>query len=181
MTEFVIRVSVKNEDDVSSLLNDINKYDCKYNIEKDDSKDKYNFMYKELPYGKLGEKYGRTKEEYQKDLKYYDAVSKLLESYGMDSNYKGFKYSVECIRLINAYGIESYTMDFDVYPLVSKWYNVTPQSIEHNIRNAINNSWRDYESGKRPDSLISIFNRKPTNIKFLKHIAKTTNSFILGV
>ena len=178
MKELILRVSVKNEEIAGAIMNDLANYDCNYNIVKEESSNKYTYMYQNLPYTRLGDISNRTNEQYRKDMHYYNSVGNILLSYGIKSNHIGFKYAIECIRLMNTYGIDNYSMTEDVYPVVSKWYNVTATSVEHGIRNAINNSWEKLNDDSSYYSDMKVFTRKPTNRKFLKHIAKISSYLI---
>ena len=178
MKEFILRVSTRNEHIAGEIMNELEKFDCNYNIVKDDTSNKYSYMYQNLPYTRLGDISNRTNEQYRKDMNYYNSVGNILLSYGIKSNHIGFKYAIECIRLINTYGIDNYSMAEDIYPVISKWYNVTSTSVEHSIRNAINNSWDKHIEDSSYNSDMKVFNKKPTNRKFLKHIAKISSYLI---
>lgn len=173
--EYYINVCTSNAETATVIADILSKYDCKYSLGQEDKQIDYDHKYKEFPYTKLGEKTGRTKDEFKKDLDYYNKVSKILKGFGLTPTHLGFKYSIECVRLMNNYGMESYTMDEDVYPLIAQWYQVTPSAVEHNIRNAINHAWDNaHEEELAIDSEITGFKKKPTNVKFLKHIARLT-------
>lgn len=178
MKELILKVSTRDENIAGEIMKELAKYDCNYNIVKEESSNKYTYMYQNLPYTRLGDITNRTNEQYRKDMNYYNSVGNILLSYGIKSNHKGFKYAIECIRLMNTYGIDNYSMTEDVYPVVSKWYNVTATSVEHNIRNAINNSWQNYSEDTSHYCDMKVFSRRPTNRKFLKHIAKITSYLI---
>lgn len=181
MKEFNIKVKTSEEDVANAIVNDLSRYECNYQIGKDDKMPEYNFNYQSIPYTKLFETRNRTPDQYKKDITYFNYIGNVLTAYGLSSKHKGYKYCVECIRLMNIYGLDSYSMVKDVYPVVSSWYEVSPSSIEHNIRNAINNSWKrcnEENALNKENNCINMFKRKPTNIVFLKHIAKVTNYLI---
>ena len=172
MKTYNINIVLSNSNDLTEIINDLSKYECAIHIDKNISSNNYTQGFSEYSYQKLGEGC-KSENEYMADMDFYKNTSKLLQEYGLSPKHKGFSYAIECIRLMNTYGMDIYTMDSDVYPVISKLYNVAPSSIEHNIRNAINNSWNNHrESTENDDNKIKEFNKKPTNIKFLKHISE---------
>lgn len=181
MKEFTLSVSTKKKDTMLEIIKDISQYDCEIKISKEEEELPYSFNFSETAYHKLGEKRGRTVDEYKRDLDLYNYLSKVLKEYGISEKHKGFRFAIECIRLIHMYGVEKYTLDADVYPIVSKWYDVTQSCIEHNIRNAISTSWNHNKDKKIDEkNKMSSFDEKPTNLKFLRHVADRTNYAIIN-
>ncbi len=178
MKEIVLKVSVKNEDIAGDIMKCLGEYDCEYSIWKEDVSNSYSFMINDIPYTRLGDVKSRTNKEYRKDMELYKNVSKILSSFGIKSTQLGFKYIIESIRLINIYGLYNYSLSEDVYPVISKWYNVSTSSVEHNIRNSIESSWKRYTEDSHQKSGMSFFLRKPTNLKFLDHIAKISTYLV---
>jgi len=176
MKSYSINISTRKADIVPDIMVALAKYDCDIKIEKQSSPREYPFTYADLSLLKLGEKKGRSPEQYKSEMKLFKHAGLVLNNFGISSKHKGFVYAVECIRLINTYGMDDFKMDSDVYPIVGEWYGVTPNSVEHNIRNAINIAWdKAMSRGDFEKAPISFFQKKPTNIKFLKHVAKVTN------
>lgn len=174
MKTYNINIVLYNRDDLTEIINDLSKYECAIHIDKNNSGMNYAQEFTEHSYQKLGEGC-KSEVEYIADMDFYKNTSKILQEYGLSPKHKGFSYAIECIRLMNTYGMDVYTMDSDVYPVISKMYNVAPSSIEHNIRNAINISWVNLQKYNENDNnKINQFKKKPTNIKFLKHIAELT-------
>lgn len=176
MKEIWIRVKAEKENIISDILTDLSRYECDFHLDKHDRYMRYPFAYNEISYTRLGEKAGRSPEEYRKDMLFYGHASNALSSYGLSPRHKGFKYAIECIRLIIIYGIDDFTMSKDVYPMISKWYNVSENSIEHDVRNAIGQAWLESQNTDiEHKSNMAIFAKRPSNTRFLKHLAKITN------
>jgi len=176
MRAYTINISTHRPEIVPDIMVALSKYDCDIRIEQQEAKKKYPFSYADLSFLKLGEKKGRTPLQYKNEMKLFQHAGLVLNNFGISCKHKGYVYAVECIRLINTYGMDDYSMDSDVYPVVGEWYGVSPNSIEHNIRNAINIAWE--KACDRDDFTscpIAHFSKKPSNIKFLKHVAKITN------
>ena len=172
MKEIVLKVSAKNEEIAGDIMKCLANYDCQYNIVKEDVSKNYTYMIKDIPYTRLGDVNTRTNRQYRKDMDFYKSVGNILLSFGIKSTQLGFKYIIESIRLINIYGLNNYSLSEDVYPVISKWYDVSSSSVEHNIRNSIDSSWSRYVQGEQIKCGMSCFLKRPTNLKFLDHIAK---------
>lgn len=178
MKELVLKVTTKSEDVASEIMKDLRKYNCDYNLVKENVRKKglYEFSYK-TPI-KLSEKDRVSKKEDKDNMNYYKSVGNLLLLYGIPSHQLGFKYLIECVRLMNSFGLDNYSLQTDIYPLVAEWYDASPASIEHNIRNSINYAWNLFVKGDVINNNMRYFKIKPTNLKFLKHIAKITSTHI---
>lgn len=176
MKEYYLTVKAKDQNVIYDIMQDLSSYNCDMHLDKTDASKMYVFDFNETSYMKLGERIGRTSSEYKKDMQYFNFVSNILDAYGILSTHKGFRYAIECVRLMNTYGLENYTMENDVYPIVSRWYDTSPNSIEHNIRNAITNAWERNVSSENPEEKneMVFFRTKPSNVKFLKHISRLT-------
>ena len=169
-------MSADDEKIIPEIIKDLSKYDCDYVVDKHDELNaKYTYVYDEVPLMKLGERNGKSVKEYKNDMSFYNSAGKALISYGISPDHKGFRYAIESIRLLLVYGNDEYRMDHDVYPVISEWYNVSPGSVEHNIRNSIGNAWKRNFYNTEVKNNMSIFAEKPSNIKFLRHLAKITN------
>lgn len=174
MKELVLRVTAKNEDVAVKIMKDLKKYNCDYNLVKENvNKGFYGTKYN-IPIS-LNEKDNVTKKEKNQNIEYYRSVGKILLLYGIPSHQLGFKYLIECVRLMNSFGIDNYSLQNDIYPLVAEWYNVSNTSIEHNIRNSINYAWDMFQKGDVVSNDMKYFRIRPTNLKFLRHIAKITS------
>ena len=176
MKNLNISLMPTSEDQAEEIIRLLSKFDCEITINRSDVPQKYVFGCNDVSFSKLGERVGRTPEEYQRDMDYFDTISEILNKFGLSPNHKGFRYAIEGIRLITTYGLDDFNMNNDIYPIIAKWYGVSETSVEHNIRNSISAAWdRMITSPEKYRSSISVFMNKPTNVKFLKYIARMTN------
>lgn len=181
MKEYYLTIKSNEISVVNKIIKSISSYDCEIHLDNKDSEKSYDFRYNELSNHKLCESVGRSDLDTSRDMNFYNFVSKILEEYGLSKEHKGFKYAIECIRLINTYGLGNYTMEKDIYPAVSSWYNTSICSVEHNIRNAISFSWDNYvNSESENESEMKNFARKPSNSRFLGHISRLTFLAYIG-
>lgn len=175
MKELVLKVTTKSEDVASQIIKDLKKYNCDYNLVKENVRTNGLYEYKNNMPTKLCEDDVVSKNDKNANMKYYRSVGKILLLYGIPSHQLGFKYLIECVRLMNSFGMDNYSLRNDVYPLVAEWYDVSETSIEHNIRNSINYAWDLFMKGDVINNDMKYFRNKPTNLKFLRHIAKITS------
>ena len=178
MKEIVLKVSTRSEEIAANIMKCLAEYDCKYNIVKDDVSKNYTYLINDIPYTRLGDINTRTNSQYKKDMKFYKNVGNILLSFGIKSTQLGFKYIIESIRLINIYGFNNFSLTEDVYPVISRWYDVSSSSVEHNIRNSIDSSWNRYIKDIHAKTGMSCFLTRPTNMKFLDHIAKISSYLV---
>lgn len=182
MKEYCLTIKSKDLKIVNEIMNELSLYDCEMHLDKRETDRLYNFTFNEMSGHRLAESVGRTRLDASRDMSFYNFVANILEGFGLNKDHKGFKYAIECVRLINTYGLGNYTMEKDIYPAVSSWYNTNVRSVEHNIRNAIDFSWKKYlENEDFIDSEIKTFSSKPSNVKFLNHISKLTFLAYMGV
>lgn len=176
MKEYSINVVTKDDEVVSGIMRALSAFDCDIHVDKTDRAKRYPSKYDSISFSRLGEKDGRKPSDYKKDMVFFKHASAALESYGLSSKHKGFRYAIECIRLIIVYGTDTYSLNKDVYPIVADWYMVTPACVEHNVRNAIICAWdRTRDCAQEYQSKMAIFASRPTNYKFLDHLAKITD------
>ena len=181
MKEYYLTIKSRDLKIVNEIMNELSLYDCEMHLDKRNCDTMYNFSFNESSGHRLAESVGRTKYDTSRDMNFYNFVANILEGFGLSREHKGFKYAIECVRLINTYGLGNYTMEKDIYPVVSSWYNTNIRSVEHNIRNAIDFSWKKHEqSNSNSDSEIKMFKSKPSNVKFLNHISKLTFLAYIG-
>lgn len=177
MKEYYLSIKTKDLETINNIMSDLSIYNCDMHLDKydDQAVASYNHTRKEYMGQRLGERVGKTLSDYKKDMNFYNCVGTILDSFGINKDHKGYRYAVECVRLINTFGTGNFTMKEDVYPPISKWYNTLPSAIEHNIRNAIDSSWRaNLELPGNRKSEMRVFKRKPSNVKFLSHISRLT-------
>lgn len=102
---------------------------------------------------------------------FYVPISDALKDFGIRIEYNGYAYILEAVRIIverNTYDVRLKT---DVYPpIAAKYHLKNCDTIEHNIRNAVNAAYR--ESLRDPGAnMMGRFHRKPTNKQFLMYLA----------
>lgn len=181
MKEYYLNIKVDDVETINNIMHDLSYYNCDIHMDKKDPSKIYTFEFNHNSYNRLGERKGRTTEEFKNDMNYFNYVSKILEAFGISYTQKGFRYIVECVRLMNTFGLENYTMEKDVYPIVSKWYGTNVSSIEHNIRNAISCAWdKNKDVTDSEKSQMRFFEKRPSNVKFLKHICRLTFLAYMG-
>lgn len=182
MDTYSLTIRTLDNDMMMKMVSELAKYECNISIEKNAENKHYTFNYEETSYQRLGEKKGRTLEEFKEDQKFFDYISSVLKSYGLNDKYRGFRYIIECIRIMHIYADDVYSLGLDIYPIVSNWYKVSQSSVEHDIRNTISESWKNYQfeidNGIKPSTKMTEFDKKPTNLKFLRHVSNITHSKI---
>lgn len=92
------------------------------------------------------------------------SVSEFLCALGLKPQLKGFKYVKYILenKLDCTAGITTY-----IYPTVAKAFNVTPDSIERNIRHLIRSGVYTVDSIKLCEKVFGTFEDFPTNHQFL--------------
>ena len=90
-------------------------------------------------------------------------IDRLLNSYSIKENLSGYKYLHYAIKACynNPNLINSMTKE--LYPLIAYKFNSTHDRVERAIRNAIEQAYSD-------DKLSLIFDKKPTNTKFITYM-----------
>lgn len=108
-----------------------------------------------------------------KKLSTFEEIAEILKTLGVAPDKNGFHYLrkaiYECYQ--NPKLLTSVTKD--VYPLVGKSFNKTPNCIERSIRSAIETGWdrSDYEyTEKLFLNCIDFYRSKPTNGEFISII-----------
>lgn len=90
-------------------------------------------------------------------------IDRLLNNYSIKENLSGYKYLHYAIKACynNPLLINSITKE--LYPLIADKFYSTHDRVERAIRNAIEQAYLDNE-------LSLIFDKKPTNTKFIKYM-----------
>lgn len=98
-------------------------------------------------------------------------VYETLRGLGLTSKYQGYHQLAEAIRLV--LGNDDFLLNVtkNIYPAVAKEMRTTPQSVERNIRTAIEVCWR--QSGTKGFSKIAgcRIEKIPTNTEFIDMLA----------
>jgi two-component system response regulator (stage 0 sporulation protein A) len=112
------------------------------------------------------------KVNYQK-LATFDEIAEILKTLGVAPDKNGFHYLRKAIYecYLNPKLLTSVTKE--VYPLVGKTFDKTPNCVERSIRSAIETGWdrSDYEyTEKLFLNCIDFYRSKPTNGEFISII-----------
>ena len=94
-------------------------------------------------------------------------ISHVLDEFDIKRKYNGYSFITDSIMLIIDLRRLDIVLGDDIYPHIRKKYKLSNKSlVEHNIRNAINTSYKRYKEGISA-SRMSMFSKKPTNKEFL--------------
>lgn len=113
-------------------------------------------------------------EEEEEEVPLEKKVSLLLYDLALPSSYKGYTYLKEAILMLCEDDINYKTFTKNVYPIIAKEHNSTPQNIEKNIRFAIKKIY----ASNTPEELerflgkTAIIYTNPTNVKFITFCAE---------
>lgn len=94
-----------------------------------------------------------------------------LRSLGLTSKYQGYHQLAEAIEIVLEHDEFMLNVTKNIYPEVALRMKVTPQSVERNIRTAIEVCWR--QSGPETFSKIAgcRISKIPTNAEFIDMFA----------
>lgn len=132
----------------------------------------YNFRIEDLLMYIKDIKDKNEKVNYQK-LATFDEIAEILKTLGVAPDKNGFHYLRKAIYecYLNPKLLTSVTKE--VYPLVGKTFDKTPNCVERSIRSAIETGWdrSDYEyTEKLFLNCIDFYRSKPTNGEFISII-----------
>lgn len=96
----------------------------------------------------------------------YGTIRKL----GVTSNYKGYFYLADAIKLAMNSPNKPIRITKDIYPYLAMKYKTTTMNIEHNIRTVINLCWETNQEGIAEIAGCPVC-RKPTNSEFIDMLA----------
>ncbi len=90
-------------------------------------------------------------------------IERLLNNYSIKENLSGYKYLHYAIKMCftNNELLDSVTKE--LYPMIAEAFDSTEDRVERAIRNAI-------EQAYNQDNLSDVFDKKPTNTKFIKYM-----------
>nr|WP_294466666.1 sporulation initiation factor Spo0A C-terminal domain-containing protein [uncultured Sellimonas sp.] len=98
-------------------------------------------------------------------------IYETLRSLGLTSKYQGYQQLAEAVKIVLDNDNVMLNVTKNIYPEAAYRMNTTPQSIERNIRTAIEVCWR--QSG--PESFSKIagcrITQIPTNAEFIDMLA----------
>lgn len=110
-------------------------------------------------------------------------ISKLLKSLGVSPKMKGYHYLKHAIDIESDYCGDVQKVTRRLYPQIANMFNVTPQSVERTIRQAIESGWLrcDIDSIREVfGDTISFEKGKPTNKEFITTVADYLNMSYQG-
>lgn len=96
----------------------------------------------------------------------YGTIRKL----GVTSNYKGYFFLADAIKLAMNSPNKPIRITKDIYPYLAMKYKTTTMNIEHNIRTVINLCWETNQEGIAEIAGCPVC-RKPTNSEFIDMLA----------
>lgn len=96
----------------------------------------------------------------------YGTIRKL----GVTSNYKGYFYLADAIKLAMNSPNKPIRITKDIYPYLAMKYKTTTMNIEHNIRTVISLCWETNQEGIAEIASCPVC-RKPTNSEFIDMLA----------
>lgn len=96
----------------------------------------------------------------------YGTIRKL----GVTSNYKGYFYLADAIKLAMNSPNKPIRITKDIYPYLAMKYKTTTMNIEHNIRTVINLCWETNQEGIAEIAGCPV-SQKPTNSEFIDMLA----------
>ena len=110
--------------------------------------------------------------------KMHNHVSDILNRLCVTPNYNGYMYLRDAIKMSVSEPVNSRVFSTKIYPEIAKEYDVSPASVERNIRTAIHKGWERATSSSKTE-IFGFFaaNRQwqPTNSEFILIIADMIN------
>ena len=97
-------------------------------------------------------------------------VCDLIIAAGVPINSRGYWYIREAVLLAVEDRENLMYVTKDLYPKIARRYKTSPMGVEKAIRDAIAKSWA---TGKVPDGIRALRNRKPTNSQFVTYVYET--------
>ena len=97
-------------------------------------------------------------------------IYRLIRQLGVTSEYKGYYFLAEAVKLSVEMQGRPIKITKDIYPTLARKFKSTPVNIEHNIRTVLNLCW---SSGKETLNAIAGYSLryKPTNSEFIDILA----------
>lgn len=113
-----------------------------------------------------------SKDEYRQFVAFDNAVTDILEAYGIDPSISGYTYIEDAVMIILDLNTYDLRLNNDVYPYIAQKHKLGNINIvEHNIRNAVKSAF--LRSRNDPGSnQMYMFDKNPSNKKFLFHITE---------
>ena len=108
-------------------------------------------------------------------LHYTDAVDQALADLGIPNHLVGYNYLQTAISLAVSNPVLRYSMTGELYPAVALRYGTRPQSVERNIRHAIECGWDRCDEETRVryfGGTVHPERSKPTNSEFIARVSR---------
>lgn len=102
-------------------------------------------------------------------------VREMLNYYQLSPKMLGYHYLVEGIVLLMQRGINTFSLNKEIYQLLAEKHNSNIKNIEHNIRNSIAAAWSLAED----NNIHKQFNTKPSNLEFMQGVVSDIYTKIL--
>lgn len=114
-----------------------------------------------------------VRADYRRKMKILSIIAELLDEYGINIKSRGYTFITDAVCIV----IDMQTLDIcfnaDVYPYIADKYRIKKiDMIEHSIRNAIAAGYARYKEDPCHDTPLRIYSSKPTNKRFILHIAR---------
>ena len=112
-------------------------------------------------------------DDYRRKMILHSIIEDLLNECCINIKSRGYTFIKDAACIV----IDMQTLDLffktDVYPYIAEKYRVrNTDLIEHSIRNAIGSGYVRFKEDPDHDSAPEIYSSKPTNKKFILHIAQ---------
>ena len=108
----------------------------------------------------------KSKKGLTKMQKIYGTIRKL----GATTNYRGFHFVADAIKLTMVNQDKSTMITKDTYPYIAKKYETTTMNVERCIRVIINSCWKKNKKGMEEIAGYPLTD-KPTNSEFVNMVA----------
>lgn len=110
---------------------------------------------------------------YRRKMMLHSIIEELLNECGINIKSRGYTFIRDAVCIV----IDMQTLDIflntDVYPYIAEKYRIKNiDLIEHSIRNCISSGYARYAGDKCNDTTLKIYSSKPTNKRFIFHIAQ---------
>lgn len=92
---------------------------------------------------------------------YYERVKEQIKKLKFEYANIGVKYIIESILLIKN-DDSLYNLQKDIYPIIAKKHNVSPNNVKWNINSCINKMYKNNNIANIKDYFGDGFNRRPT-------------------
>lgn len=106
--------------------------------------------------------------------KLHNYISEILSTFCITPNYNGYMYIREAIKMAALEPINSRGFSTRIYPRIAKEFNVSPASIERNIRTVISKGWERASSTVKTGIFGVVASNpewKPTNGEYILVVA----------